>query len=143
MMSVLRVNVGPLPDNLLWSEPVQGSSGLASFSLRRLADIQRLITPHHNSNVLVAEAVLLLLQRRYGCVSSAKAFRVTPCLAASFERSAVYKMKSSGPNNDPCGTKHLMVLVVDVISVYTTQKFLPFRYDLNKDNASLLIPKPR
>ena len=58
MMSVSRVNVGPLPDNflMLWSEPFQRSFVVSSFSLGRLADIQRLTSAIHDFNVLVAEA---------------------------------------------------------------------------------------
>ena len=58
MMSVSRVNVGPLPDNflMLWSEPFQRSFVVSSFSLGRLAGIQRLTSAIHDFNVLVAEA---------------------------------------------------------------------------------------
>ena len=70
-------------------------------------------------------------------MSSANAFSVTLCLIASSERSAVYKIKSMEPS-----TQHVMVIVVDVIAAYTTQKVLPVRYDLNQDNASPLIQKP-
>ena len=74
-------------------------------------------------------------------MSSAKPFRVTPCLVASFETSAVYKMKSRGPSTDSRGAEHVMDIVVDVIPTYTTQKVLPVRYDLNQDNASSLTQK--
>ena len=103
MMSVTRVNVRPLPDNfrIMWSEQVQRSSVLSSLSWRWFGDIQQLTSAIHSSNVLMGEAVLLLLQWRYNCVSSAYALRVTLCLASSCERSAVYKIKSRGPSTDP------------------------------------------
>ena len=76
-------------------------------------------------------------------MSSEMAFIVIPCLAASSERSAVYKMKSRGLSTDPCVTGHVTVIVVDVIPAYTAWIVLPVRYDLNRDNASPLILKSR
>ena len=143
MTSVPRVNVKPLADNfrMLWSEPVQRNSVLSSLSVRWFADIKQLTSAIHSSNLLVAEA--MLLQWRYSCVSSVKALRVTPCLAASSERSAVYKRKSKGPSTDPCETEHVTVFMIGVIPANTTQKVLPVRYVLNQANGSHWMPKPR
>ena len=62
-----------------------------------------------------------LLWHAMNIESSANTWSVISYWAAMSANSAVYKIKSSGPRTEPCGTEHMMWMILDESPSTTTQ----------------------
>ena len=82
---------------------------LAGLSRNLLARIQELMSLTHAVNLSIAMAVSLMATL---IIINLTIISVS-CCAATCSRAEVYKIYSSGPSTDPCGTPNSYVLIVD------------------------------